>query len=378
MHQIELVIQLDRSEPASLATQLVLGLRQAIETGELRPGDALPPTRTLASRLKVSRGTVVTAYEQLAAEGYFTSGQGRGTRVNAQLAEIHPTVSGPTEPMPKRAGASQQTRQPKLIADLSARPAWRSAWRKAAASERLGRPVPVEGDHELLQHIAGHLRVMRGTVRSPDDLMVTAGAREGLSLILTALGDSGRQLVVGFEDHGPVSLREVAERHGATAVSLPTDSDGLLTHSLPSSLDAVIITPSFQYPHGGLMSLRRRQELLSWARQTNVIVIEDDYDSEQRYTHAPLPTLASLDDPEDGVVATLGSFSAALSLTLAAGFLVVPRSIRDTLMPVRQDLGCPVSPILQLALAELLHSGELRRHVARLRRARQRHETMDR
>lgn len=378
MDQVELVIHIDRDAPGSLATKLVIALRHEIETGTLRPGDTLPPTRQLATRLGISRGTVVTAYEQLTAEGYFSSGQGLGTRVNEQLSEIHQYVPPTTESV-KRPGRSRSaSQQPKLIADITARPVWRSAWRKAAASERLGQTMPVQGDPELLYQISEHLRAMRGTVRKPEDIMVTAGAREGLSLLLIALGStSQRQLVVGVEDHGPVSLREVAERHGATTVLLPTDAEGLVVDRLPRALlDAIIITPSFQYPNGGLMPLKRRQDLLAWASETGVMVIEDDYDSEQRYMHAPLPTLATLDDPDRGVVATLGSFSATLSVTIAAGFLIVPATIRNMLMPVREDLGCPVSPILQIALAELLGAGEIRRHVARLRRARVRHETM--
>ncbi|WP_217131842.1 aminotransferase-like domain-containing protein [Leucobacter chinensis] len=376
MSEVELVIQLDRQTPGSLSAKLVLALRHEIESGALRPGDRLPPTRDLAARLGVSRGTVVTAYEQLVAEGYFSSGQGLGTRVNERLTEIHHYVPPVAQSVPSARAAHPAHQQPKPIADLSARPAWRAAWRKAAVSERIGRPMPVEGDPELLYQVSEHLRAMRGTVRSTNDLLVTAGVREGLSLILTALGTTrGRSLVIGFEAEGPASLREVAERHGATAVSLPADDDGILVEGLPEAvLDAIIITPSFQFPGGGLMPLKRRLELLEWASKRGVMLIEDDFDSEQRYTRAPLPTFATLDDPERGVVATLGSFSATLSFTLAAGFLIVPASIRTMLLPVRRDLGCPVSPILQIALSELLGAGELRRHVARLRRARQRHE----
>src|SRR5690606_23370701 len=107
----------------------------------------------------------------------------------------------------------------------------------------------------------------------------------------------------------------------------------------------------------------RRQALIDWATHSGVTLIEDDFDTELRYIHAPLPTLAALDAPEDGVVATLGSFSATLSLTLSAGFLVLPQPLRTLVQRAREDLGCPVSPVLQVALRELLADGELRRHV---------------
>src|SRR5690554_2454363 len=120
MDQVELVIRIDRDAPGSLATKLVIALRHEIETGTLRPGDTLPPTRQLATRLGISRGTVVTAYEQLTAEGYFSSGQGLGTRVNEQLSEIHQYVPPTTESV-KRPGRSRSaSQQPKLIADITA------------------------------------------------------------------------------------------------------------------------------------------------------------------------------------------------------------------------------------------------------------------
>lgn len=380
MDQVELALHLDRGTPGSLSGKLVIALRQAIEQGSLRAGDRLPATRDLATRLNISRGTVVTAYEQLSAEGYFVSGQGRGTRVNPRLTEIHRVDERPKRVINTARTVHPANRQPKPIQDLSKRPAWRAAWRKAAASPRLGQVIPPEGDPHLLAEISEHLRAMRGTLRGPEHLLVTAGAREGLSLLLTALGTtSGRELVVGVEDQGPHTLRDVAHRHSARVVLLPTDREGLQTHLLPDTvLDAVIVNPNVQYPSGGLMPLERRQELIHWAKRGGIVIVEDDYDTELRFINAPLPTLASLDDPIDGVVATLGSFSATLSLTLAAGFLVLPTTLRNLLLAARRDLGSPVPPILQIALTELLESGELRRHVARLRRARGRqHERME-
>lgn len=384
--EVEFAITFDRSAPGAFSAKLVQGIRQAIDDGILRPNDQLPSTRALAHRLGLSRGTVVVAYEQLVAEGYFTTGQGRGTRVNPGLAGLHGVTQRrrradgqkmvpATLETPNSKTATQQIADHRdTLSDLTARPAWRAAWRKAAASPRLGQAFPVEGDPELLTEIVEHLRTMRGTVREPRDLLVTAGAREGLSLILTALGTTrGRQLTVAVEESGPTSLHEVAARHGVQIVALPVDAEGLVTSQLPSGvIDAVIVAPSHQYPRGAALSLARRHELLEWAKHAGAVVIEDDFDTELRFLSAPLPTLAALDDPDWGVVATLGSYSATLSPGLAAGFLVLPINLLRLVYPVRADLGCPVSPILQLALAELLSSGELRRHIARVRRARQR------
>lgn len=385
---------------SSLSAKILQALRQQIHEGVLQPGDVLPSSRQLAAELKVARGTVVMAYEQLLAEGYLDAKQGSGTIVHPQLALFHSQnlrgskVSAAAE----RAGAERagvkrtdleqasnninknslvhDTRAPEqTIGDLTKKAAWRQAWRLAAQSPALEYELPVTGAPELLYEIAEHLRTMRATVREPSELLITGGAREGLGLILTALGTTrGQKLLIGVEDGVPPTLSNVAKQHGAEIVALPVDEEGLLVEALPHALlDAVIVTPSYQQPksqqpRGLALPLNRRRELIKWAQKNGVLVIEDDFNSELRFLRSPLPTLAALDNPTNGVVATLGSFSATLSISLAAGFLVIPGVMRPHLLNVRKNLGCPVAPILQIALAELLASGELRRHVARLRR----------
>lgn len=247
-------------------------------------------------------------------------------------------------------------------------PAWRAAWREAAARAHL--VAPPLGDPRLREEIADHLRRMRSTARAASDVIVTAGTREGLGLLLTSLGTTrGRGLVVGVEDPGLPSLRGVAARHGARIVALPTDSEGLDTARLPEGvLDLVIVTPSHQYPLGGSLPLVRRRELLAWAKRGGVVIVEDDFDSELRYTGSPLPTLAALDDAVDGSVVLLGTFSRTVAPALSAGYLLAPESIRSTIEPVRRELGGPVSSVVQFALAHYLATGELRRHTARLLR----------
>src|SRR5690606_24561199 len=152
-------------------------------------------------------------------------------------------------------------------------PAWRAAWRNAATHAHL--VAPALGERQLRAEISDHLRRMRSTPRPAGDVIVTAGTRDGLGLLLTSLGTTrGRALVVGVEDPGLPSLRGVAARHGAQMVALPTDAEGLDTSRLPDGLlDVVIVTPSHQYPLGGSLPLVRRRELLSWARRCGVIVV---------------------------------------------------------------------------------------------------------
>lgn len=396
----ELPITVDRGADAPLPAQIVAALREAIDRDTLRPGEAVPATRELARRLGVARGVVVAAYEQLIAEGYLSASHGRGTRVHPGLRSLEhgpansvrdtapahlnanspgppvsPVSPGPPGPAaPPHAGSQNGVSHLKPLTpglpDTSAvdTPAWRAVWRHAA---NLTEPeAPDLGDPQLRAQIAEHLRRMRGTTRPPEDVIVTAGAREGLGLLLSALGTTrGRALVVGVEDPGYPSLRRVASRHGARIVALPVDAEGLVTDRLPEGmLDAVLVTPSHQYPLGGSLPLSRRRELLDWAHRCGAVIVEDDYDSELRHSGTPLPALAALDDRSSGCVALLGTFSKTVSQALSAGFLVAPETLRRIIEPVRHDLGGPVSAIVQAALAEYLASGELRRHTARMRR----------
>ena len=388
----ELPITVDRSADEPLTAQIAGSLRDTIDRDALRPGEAVPASRELAARLGVARGVVVAAYAQLIAEGYLLAGHGRPTRVHPELhrstltesdghraqssGEVAARDEAPywqaaaSADAPRDSGAEVPGPLTPGLPDTSAvtTAAWRSAWRLAAAQAHL--ESPDLGHPALRAEIAEHLRRMRGTARAATDVIVTAGAREGLGLVLSALGTTrGRSLTLGVEDPGYPSLRRVAARHGATIVSLPVDAEGLVTSRLPHGvLDAVLVTPSHQYPLGGSLPLSRRRQLLEWAHQSGAVVIEDDYDSELRHTGSPMPALAALDDPEEGSVVLLGTFSKTVSQALSAGFMLAPSRLRPAIESARHDLGGPVSAVVQLALTEYLRSGELRRHTARMRR----------
>jgi GntR family transcriptional regulator / MocR family aminotransferase len=402
-HDVELPVRVDRSDAAPLPAQLVQQLRELVVSGALRPGDALPSTRGLAARLGISRGSVVTAYDQLHGEGYLHATNG-ATVVHPDLArsraEPPAARSGPRPPV----APPPRPRERPMI-DLTpgrpdtvrlATPQWRAAWRDAAAAAGSGAPPP-QGSEPLREQIAEHLRLMRGVVRDPEDLFVTAGARDGLQLLLAVLGGhAGRGLRIAVEDPGYPSLRRVPERLGHEVLPVPIDDQGLDPARLPSGAwagpgeweiarppDAVIVTPSHQYPLGASMPAARRLELLGWARAHDALIVEDDYDSELRYVGEPLPALSSLDHapgavPEPpapgrligagGHVATLGSFTKVLAPGLGVGYLLAPPALREDLLRLRTDLGNPASAVAQDAMARFLADGGLRRHTARMRR----------
>ena len=276
----EIAITLDRDSTVSLPQQLVTAVRELIRDRILQPGDAMPATRNWAAQLGVSRGTVVTAYEQLAAEGYVIAERGAATRVNPSLAATHPdtTAKGSTAQSRRQEATSAASPHPVTINMLPGQsssehlstPAWRRAWRNAVDGEF--EAAPLGGAPEYLSALSDYFRRMRGLARDASQYLATAGGRDGLALIVLTLAAEhpGRPLRVGVESPGYPSLRLALRRLGCALIPLGVDEQGLRTDSLPrggAKPDLVIVTPSHQYPLGGSLPIARRLELLEWARQ---------------------------------------------------------------------------------------------------------------
>ncbi|MEA5054124.1 MAG: PLP-dependent aminotransferase family protein [Propionicimonas sp.] len=399
--EITLPLRLDADAAVPLPAQVASQLRTLIADAVVAPGEAVPSSRALATHLQVSRGTVVAAYDQLLAEGYLSATPGGSTTVNPQLRRVLPGPPRPPRPAPLQPLPRLDLRPGRPWTRQLVSPAWKAAWRDAASSP-VDEPLPPLGLSALRSAWTDHLRRMRAVVRDPGQIAVTAGGREGLALLLTALGDRldpGRQneqvstgltggigpvdshpprgttgerrpLRVGVEEPGYPSLRRVPARLGASVVPFPVDDRGLQTDDLPTGLaapDVLLVTPSHQYPLGGSLPVDRRQALLEWARANRVVVIEDDYDSELRYTSGPLPALAALDDPADGRVVLLGTLSKILTPALAVDFLALPDWLVPDVEATRHDLGQPVGLVAQRAVAGYLASGALRLHTQRMR-----------
>lgn len=398
MNAHELPILLDRTSPLPLAAQLAEALRRAILDGTLRHDEPVPSSRTLAASVRVSRGTVVAAYDQLVGEGYLLARPGSATRILVErpasavtatpargstpaaassacgpVAATSPDATPPADGAPARTA----TRQPALI-DLSpgrpstralADPAWTSAWRAALAGPVPNDVPPTLGERGLRAAIAEHLRRVRGLNCSADDVIVTAGTSDALACIGLALAPPSGPARIAVEDPGYPAARRVLSRVGAQLVPVPTGPNGLEPATLATlspAPHAVLVTPSHQYPLGGSLPVQSRLDLLEWARQAGAIVIEDDYDSEFRYNTMPLPAVASLDT--DARVALVGSFSKTITPWIRCGYIVAAGELGERLRAVRHDLDTPVSGVQQLALAHYLRSGGLARNVARVRR----------
>ncbi len=385
---VELTVGADRHAPLPLTGQIAAQLREALADGRLAAGERLPSSRALAAALGVSRTVVTAAYTQLFAEGWLEGRHGSGTYVapgtagplaggaGPVLGAAGPRTSPPTAvppgpgrrpvppraaPLPPAGGAAVNLRPGMPWAAGIDPAAWRRAWRHAGSEPVPAQPDP-RGRGALREALTGYLRRSRGVCATADQILVTRGVSAGLGLVASALLRPGDR--VGVEEPGYQAARAVFASRGARVVPCRVDRDGLVVEELPDDLRLVYTTPAHQYPLGGRLPVPRRQALAAWARATGALIVEDDYDGEFRYDVAPLPTLFGL-DPD--VVIYLGTTSKTLTPALGAGWLVARRDLIPVLTEAAADLGERVSGPVQHAVTELLASGELERHVRRMR-----------
>jgi GntR family transcriptional regulator/MocR family aminotransferase len=358
----ELLVELDRSRPRGLRAQLEQRLRDAIRAGRLRPGSRLPSSRALAADLQVTRGVVVAAYDQLAAEGYLATRQGRGTIVNA----IATPAGAAQRPAPSN-GARYDFRPGAPDVGLFPHAAWARATRAAMGrlpDAQLGYADP-GGLPSLREALAGYLGRVRGVCCQPDQIVVCNGFSHGLSLVARALADSGCD-EIAVEDPGHPVWRAQIHWAGARSRPIAVDGEGLRVADLArSSAGAVLTTPAHQYPTGVVLSAPRRLELAGWAAAGGRLVVEDDYDAEYRYDRQPVGALHGV-APDRVVYA--GSLSKSLVPALRLGWLVVPSALRDAIIKARAVTDRFTTTITQATFAEFLERGELDRHLRRTRR----------
>jgi GntR family transcriptional regulator/MocR family aminotransferase len=382
---VELALAADRHAELPLTEQIAAQLRDVLTSGRLAAGERLPSSRALAAALGVSRTVVSAAYTQLFAEGWLEGRHGSGTYVapgavtpgavaplGAGAAPAHVAAPVPAAPATLAATPRAAGPQPDPVPPVNLRPgipwqagidpaAWRRAWRHAGTEPVSAQPDP-RGRPALREALTGYLRRGRGVCVTANQILATRGVSAGLGLVTAALLRPGDR--VGVEEPGYQAARAVFASRGAQLVPCRVDGDGLVVDELPGDLRLVYTTPAHQYPLGGRLPVPRRQALAAWARSTGALIVEDDYDGEFRYDVAPLPTLFGL-DPD--VVIYLGTTSKTLTPALGAGWLVARPDLVPAFTAAAVDLGERVSGPVQHAVTELLASGELERHVRRMR-----------
>ncbi|MFW8593292.1 PLP-dependent aminotransferase family protein [Cribrihabitans neustonicus] len=374
--------------PRTGAKRIYLTLRKQILAGVYAAGEDIPSSRALAEELGVSRTTVTVAYEQLAAEGYISVRQGARPRV-AVKAPLGPpgqdkqetaagTRSAPLSsfgqklltagplPQPSRKGLVVNFRYGEMApGDFPT-----SAWKRAVNAALLRRsPVLAYGEpagsRRLRRALQGYLWRSRSLCCQLDQIIIVSGSQQALDLSARMLLDPTDAFVI--ENPAYAMARMAFTMTGARPVPIDVDSYGLDTARL-SGVQARLayVTPSHQYPLGGVMPIERRLELIEWSKQAGAWVIEDDYDSEYRYDVKPLPPLCSVD--ETGRVIYVGTISKILSPAMRIGYVVVPEGLREAFLTAKQLTDRHTSLLGQEALADLIESGAYERQVRRQRR----------
>jgi GntR family transcriptional regulator / MocR family aminotransferase len=386
-------VALDAAGGTPMYDQLSEWFRQAILDGRLRPGQRVPSTRSLAKELKISRVPVLSASEQLYAEGYLETFVGAGTCVARSIPGEALKSNGATE----RHVQQQQIAQvaPRKIAQrvegLRTPP---QTWANNQGAFRVGLPAidhfPITTWSRLLNHHArrppieqmvygdsmGYLPLREaiaeylGTVRTvrcdASQILITTGSQQGLQLCAHALLDPKDH--VWMEDPGYPGARQALRTVGAEIIPVPVDEDGLNVEAgirLNSNARAVYISPSHQFPLGCTMSATRRMQLLSWASRSGAWIIEDDYDSEYRFGGRPLASLQGM-DTEDRVV-YVGTFSKVMFPALRVGYVVVPKDVVPAFATVRDAFDTFSPTLYQVALTDFIREGHFARHIRRMR-----------
>ena len=370
-------------------------LRGQIADGTLLPGASVMATRALAAELGVSRTTVTAVYEQLAAEGFLVTSTGRAARVasplavdvpsgealkrQARQAQATPCLSGfgrrvadigaPALPHAERArfdflyGAVASRDFPSL--------AWRRAYQGALLHQQHSLYyVPPEGDPALRRALQSYLRRARGIACDAEQVLVVHGSQQAIDLCARLLLDAGDAFA--FENPGYLMARHCFEATGARLLATPVDGHGLDTGRLPEAERARLayVTPSHQFPLGGVLPIGRRQALLQWAARHDAWIIEDDYDGEFRYGQRPIDALQSIDT--EGRVIYVGTFSKALSPQLRLGYMVLPHALVPVFRQAKRLADRHAPMLEQQVLASLIDSGAYERHVRRMRRENER------
>jgi GntR family transcriptional regulator / MocR family aminotransferase len=360
--EVELPLDIDRDGPVPIREQIVVQLRSAIGHGVLRVGQPMPSSRSLARSLGIARSTVLTSYLELEGEGWVSSRHGAGTFVTERpgtAARVHPASAPHGRPEPVL-----DMRPGDLDPSVMSMRSWRAAWRQI---EPRAAPPPAAGDAELRDALATYLGAARGLRCDPSELVLCSGTNEALVVLGLAFGWA--RATVAVEDPGYPAVRAAIEAVGSRCVPFDvSEPSAVLTRlrELAPAPAAVYLTPSHQYPLGHRIEPGLRRDLVAWARESATLLIEDDYDAEFRFGVPPLPSMAALDQAAD--VIYLGTLSKTLDPGLRLSYLRVPPHLLEPVLRVRGAVGATTPWPVQQAVTELLRTGALARHIARIRR----------
>ncbi|MEM7113930.1 MAG: PLP-dependent aminotransferase family protein [Chloroflexota bacterium] len=392
------IVHLDRNSDQPLYWQIYQSMQQAILNQQLPPGLRLPSTRDLAEALSVSRNTVVNAIDQLVAEGYLETRPKSGTYVSHSLPEEMLRLGAAPMPIAERAERDGGGKRPLSQRGQMLQSVNVSVPRRTFAHHTFAHGMPAfdhfpfklwarlvnkqyrhganvlfddntysgAGFTPLREAIAYYLRGARAVRCQPEQVIIVNGSQHGLYLAAQVLLDEGD--TVWLEEPSYLGARAALVSGGAKIAPVPVGNEGLVVEAgiaqAPNARCAYV-TPSHQFPLGHTMSVATRIALLNWAEAAGAWIIEDDYDSEYRYSGQPLPSLQGLD--RNNRVIYVGTFSKVLFPSIRLGYLVVPPDLARVFAKARMLMDMQSPNVTQAALAEFMQAGHFVRHIRRMR-----------
>src|SRR6266852_2943246 len=387
-------IALDYRTKTPMYRQLYDWFRTAIIAGQMRPGQRVPSTRSLAAELKISRIPVLNAYEQLLAEGYFETFVGAGSCVARSIPDD--TLSPPSvkarkglQEIVEKLGPRRMSRRGAALTHkpvqswLDNLGAFRvslpaldhfpiGVWSKLVAkhSRKPPKGIMAYGDAKgylpFREAIAEYLGAVRGVRCDSSQILVTTGSQQALQICAQVLLDPEDR--VCMEEPGYPGARQAFMTAGAHLIPVSVVDEGIDVAQLirrGRDARAVYVTPSHQYPMGMTMSATRRMLLLNWAVRSGAWIIEDDYDSEYRFGSRPIASLQGLDT--DGRVIYVGTFSKVMFPALRLGYAVVPKDLVPAFSAARDAADIFSSTLYQAVLTDFIREGHFARHIRRMR-----------
>lgn len=366
-----LYMDIDKTKKRSYTEQIYAKIREMILSGELPAGEPLPSSRELSRELSVARNTVLAAYDRLVSEGavhgiagsgyYVLPGVERPRRVTAEDSQT--------------ASLSDLVITDGIINFDSGLPALdlfpRSRWNRIVSGAFLDAPVSAlgydapQGRPEFREVLCGYLKRTRGISCDPEQIIVTSGTKQGLTLTAKCLLSSKSE--VWMEDPSNANVKEIFSYHTKRIVPFEVDSYGIQPERFPSDgrPDLIFVTPSHQFPMGGILPLKRRIALAEFAEKTGAYLLEDDYDSAFTYDGQPLHSLFELDRTR---VIHAGTFSKVMFPSIRLGYLVVPEKLVPEMRNLKRLSDHHSNSVYQLALMRFIENGDLDRHIRRMKR----------
>ena len=366
------MISIDKTSSKSLYEQLYEQMKSEILNEHYAAGEKLPATRQLAAEHKLSRNTVVSAYNQLELEGYIRSVTGSGYYVE------NITAFSPDKKPSQSHSIQHSSRQSVKTFDYTFSygnldyncyhsRAWRkclmNAWDMISMADTASYQMS-QGSYTLRSLITEYLYMSRGVNCTPEQIILTSGHQRSIDIITHIFSPSDYSFAM--EDPGYNGTWEIVSQSPFRIIPIPLEDDGVSIEHIQRLRDTLLyVTPSHQFPMGSILPISKRLELIEWAVQSGSYIIEDDYDSELRYQSRPIPSLQSIDNNDHTIY--LGTFSKSMSPDLRISYMVLPVDLMKTYDSRYSHTNCTVPTVLQLALIEFIQSGNYQRHIGAMK-----------